>query len=112
MTSRYTLATDTFDAFRELYDQAKKEGAQNPQTKAVTDLIAEAIRNKSYKFIKDIRDERGNMVIRKWDVIVLFDFVNEAHFWAIENPTYDGNVMRLIRSNADGSALVQQLYEG
>jgi hypothetical protein len=47
-----------------------------------------------------------------WDVIVLFSFANEPSFYAVSDPSWDGNVISLVRSNCDGSAVLQTLYEG
>jgi hypothetical protein len=98
--------------YEQLFQTAKGEGAKNPLAKAVTDLIAQAIENKTYKFVEGIRDRHGNIALKKWDVIVLFSWANDPVFWAVEDPEYDGNVMRFIRSNSDGSDMLQVLYEG
>ena len=98
--------------YGELLVQAKADGALQPRITAFTDLIEQAIRQKSYKFTTDIRNDEGEQVIEQMDVLVTFSFSGYPLFWVVMDPSYDGNIMQLARSNIDGTKLIIELYEG
>jgi hypothetical protein len=98
--------------YDELLARARSFGAKNIVTTAITDLICQAIEKKTYKFIHDIRNENSDIVIQTYDILVLFSFANEATFWVVWNPSWDGNVIQLVRSNNDGTSILETLYEG
>lgn len=105
------LVTET-KTYGEFLVKAKADGAPEPRLTAFTNLIEQAIRQKSYKFTWDVRNEEGEQVMEQMDVMVTFSFAGDPIFWVVMDASYDGNIMQLARSNADGTQLITALHEG
>jgi hypothetical protein len=107
------MSTITLSKYDELVEKHKGWGCKEPELAALTDLIEQAIKTKTYKLPTEIRDELGNdIVIQKHDVLVTFSFVGDPYFWVVLDPSYDGNIILLGRSSEDGTLLKTLLYEG
>jgi hypothetical protein len=72
--------------YEELLQEAIKEKSDpanarlNVETKAITDLIAQAIENKTYKFARDIRDKDDNITLKCGMLLFYLVLRTNRHF--------------------------------